>query len=193
MSIETMKLALEALEYAWGFDCDGAEAVKKSHLAIVALRAAIEQAGRQTCQCPACKVTHHTSECAVHNEPAYPKGVCDCGAIAQAERQKHIFDCPRCGHCCPSTAEQALICAHGVSKIKCDFCKQAEQAQPVWDASAPLVVHPHPAFQNTQPQRQWQGLTSEERFNLAIQTGAMTADWLPFMEAVEAKLKTKNL
>jgi hypothetical protein len=28
-------------------------------------------------------------------------------------------------------AEHAPICAHGVSKIKCDFCNQAEQAQPV--------------------------------------------------------------
>jgi hypothetical protein len=27
--------------------------------------------------------------------------------------------------------EQAPICAHGVSKLKCDFCKRPEQAQPV--------------------------------------------------------------
>ena len=40
--------------------------------------------------------------------------------------------------------------------------------------------------------RQWVGLTDEERMELAVQTGAMTADWLPFMEAVEAKLKDKN-
>ena len=38
----------------------------------------------------------------------------------------------------------------------------------------------------------WVGLTDEERFELAVQTGAMTADWLTFMEAVEAKLKEKN-
>jgi hypothetical protein len=30
-------------------------------------------------------------------------------------------------------------------------------------------------------------------FELAIQTGAMTADWLSFMKAVEDKLKAKNL
>ena len=40
--------------------------------------------------------------------------------------------------------------------------------------------------------RPWVGLTDEERMELAVQTGAMTADWLPFMEAVEAKLKDKN-
>ena len=42
------------------------------------------------------------------------------------------------------------------------------------------------------PKREWQGLTDEERMELAIKTGAMTADWLPFMEAVEKKLKEKN-
>ena len=40
--------------------------------------------------------------------------------------------------------------------------------------------------------REWVGLTDEQRFELAIKTGAMSADWLPFMEAVEAKLKELN-
>lgn len=31
------------------------------------------------CTCAACKITH-ASDCAVHNEPAMPKGPCDCGA-----------------------------------------------------------------------------------------------------------------
>ena len=26
----------------------------------------------------------HKSDCAMHNEPAYPKGVCDCGALVEA-------------------------------------------------------------------------------------------------------------
>jgi hypothetical protein len=101
MSTETMKMALEALEYAWGFDCDGAEAVKKSHLAIVALRAAIEQ---------------------------------------------------------------------------------AEQAQPVWDASAPLVVHPHPAFQNITPPRQ--PLTDEEIEDLYFDRFSM-GELKAFARAIE--------
>lgn len=42
------------------------------------------------------------------------------------------------------------------------------------------------------PRREWVGLTDEQRFELAIKTGAMSADWLPFMEAVEAKLKELN-
>ena len=40
--------------------------------------------------------------------------------------------------------------------------------------------------------REWQGLTDNERMELAVKTGAMSADWLPFMEAVEKKLKEKN-
>jgi hypothetical protein len=42
------------------------------------------------------------------------------------------------------------------------------------------------------PRREWVGLTEEQRFELAVKTGAMSADWLPFMEAVEAKLKELN-
>lgn len=31
------------------------------------------------CQCSACTIKHD-SDCAVHNEPAYPKGECNCSA-----------------------------------------------------------------------------------------------------------------
>jgi len=30
-----------------------------------------------TCNCGQCGRMHH-SDCAVHNEPAYPRGACDC-------------------------------------------------------------------------------------------------------------------
>ena len=40
--------------------------------------------------------------------------------------------------------------------------------------------------------REWQGLTDNERIELAVKTGGMSADWLFFMEAVEKKLKEKN-
>lgn len=41
-------------------------------------------------------------------------------------------------------------------------------------------------------EQRWVGLTEKERLDLAVDLGAMSADWLPFMEAVEAKLKEKN-
>jgi hypothetical protein len=36
----------------------------------------------ETCQCPACRPTVHASDCAVHNEPAMPRGPCDCGVAS---------------------------------------------------------------------------------------------------------------
>ena len=44
------------------------------------------------CQCPACKVTPHASDCAVHNEPAYPKGACNCGAQPEQSRAERMRD-----------------------------------------------------------------------------------------------------
>jgi len=40
--------------------------------------------------------------------------------------------------------------------------------------------------------RQWVGLTEWEREAIAVECGAMSADWLVFMEAVERALKEKN-
>lgn len=46
--------------------------------------AGLQQALKQLegCQCPACKITPHASDCAVHNAPAEPAGACDCGGQA---------------------------------------------------------------------------------------------------------------
>jgi hypothetical protein len=78
MSIETMKLALEALdEYKY------AEAR-------TALRQAIEQAQsvvNQSLTTEQEPVTHW-SDCAVHSEPAYPKGECDCGGFAASPQRQ---------------------------------------------------------------------------------------------------------
>jgi hypothetical protein len=43
-----------------------------------------------------------------------------------------------------------------------------------------------------QPEREWQGLTNEEQGEVAWSCGAMSADWLDFARAIEAKLKEKN-
>jgi hypothetical protein len=43
-----------------------------------------------------------------------------------------------------------------------------------------------------QPERKWQGLTDEEQAQVAWSCGAMSADWLEFAQAIEAKLKEKN-
>lgn len=74
MSIQTMKLALEALENPWKAKPEGVAN------AITALRQAIEQAEKQ-------EPVAHWSDCAVHSEPAYPKGECDCGGYAPPQHQ----------------------------------------------------------------------------------------------------------
>jgi len=42
------------------------------------------------------------------------------------------------------------------------------------------------------PKREWVGLTEWEREAIAVECGAMSADWLVFVEAVEKALKEKN-
>ena len=42
------------------------------------------------------------------------------------------------------------------------------------------------------PQRKWVGLTEWEREAIAHACGAMSADWLVFIEATEKALKEKN-
>ena len=82
-----------------------------------------------------------------------------------------------------------------------------------WDASAPLVVHPHPAFQATQPQqyseqwwrhevsnawaegyekgrlqREWQGLTDEQVKQIEMSASSI----LSAIYLAEAQLRGKN-
>jgi hypothetical protein len=54
------------------------------------------------------------------------------------------------------------------------------------------VFNPQPLY-TAPPKKQWVGLTDEERIQLAIDCGAMSDDWVIFLETVEAKLKEKNI
>ena len=42
------------------------------------------------------------------------------------------------------------------------------------------------------PRREWVALTDEEKNQVAWSCGSMSADWLEFADAIEAKLKEKN-
>jgi hypothetical protein len=113
--------------------------------------------------------------------------------------------------------EQAPICAHGVSKLKCDFCKRPEQAQPVawrtfdgeggydyrdyhmnedyaqeWAKRNPLYVGWVEPLYTTPPQRQhWVGLTGDEvnEFAAGCHLGNSVQGAI---RKAEAKLKEKN-
>jgi len=54
---------------------------------------------------------NHKSDCAVYNEPAYPKGRCDCGLLLTPKEVSHIISCNydddpwECAEC---SVEQAI-------------------------------------------------------------------------------------
>ena len=78
---EALELALEALTYIYTeTTADEDELIDQ---AITAIKEALAQP--EQCQCPNCRVTLHASDCAVHNEPAYPKRACNCGAQPEQE------------------------------------------------------------------------------------------------------------
>jgi hypothetical protein len=97
--------------------------------------------------------TKHWSDCAVHSEPAYHAGECDCGLVPIAWADKH--DIEREGH---------------------DF--YVNRQQPAKDG-VPLYTAP--------PQREWQGLTDEEKNEI---TWGKTV--YEILDLAEAKLKEKN-
>lgn len=71
---EALKMALEALVEvkSWKSPTRWDGCFDKE---ITAIKKALS-----SCQCPECKVVLHASDCAVHNELAYSKGKCNCGA-----------------------------------------------------------------------------------------------------------------
>lgn len=79
MTKEALKLALDALEEvkSWKRPARWDGCFDKE---IAAIKEALSG-----CQCPECQVKPHASDCAVHNEPAYPKGECNCGAQPEQE------------------------------------------------------------------------------------------------------------
>jgi hypothetical protein len=50
-----------------------------------------------------------------------------------------------------------------------------------------------PQGKNSLPaQRTWVGLTDEEAFQICVDCGCLSEDWLTLLDAIEAKLKEKN-
>ena len=83
---------------------------------------------------------------------------------------------------------------------KCQQCKQPAQREPVgWvdDDGTVFWKDKPPAdgadlYTSPPASKPWAGLTVEEKNQVAWSCGAMSADWLEFAEAIEAKLKDKN-
>jgi hypothetical protein len=166
---ELMQQALEALENTTptGFNM---ESDKRFYAVITALRERLAQP--EQCQCPACKVTPHASDCAVHNEPAYPKGACDCGA--QPEQEPVAW----------------LIWLHGPAGhfdhkqfAEMEF-ERRNKEYPDPDRKLLSLYTSPPAS------KPWVGLTDDELHGVIRAGGYDSME--EFARAIEAKLKEKN-
>lgn len=99
--ITAMRLGLDALENHSGNYKLTASECDKWQAAVDALTNAIAQAQAEAaekhCMCEACKDgVIHDSDCSVHNEPAYPKGPCDCCAAEKQEPVAWIYTFDEC-------------------------------------------------------------------------------------------------
>ena len=170
---ELLQMALDALEDM--FDDLG----PMQHKTIEALRAALAQSEQASYpenfidalrfdtaireSQPEQEPIKHWSDCAVHNAPAYPSGKCDCGGVSKEQEPT------------------AYLCENAVGHKYFRWKKPSSEYKPI----ALYTAH-------ASPQRIWQGLTDDEQMQVAWSCGAMSADWLDFARAIEAKLKEKN-
>ena len=157
--------------------CAQLERIAREALAEHAMRE-VQRLGQEIeqCQCTECQIKPHASDCAVHSEPAYPKGKCDCGA--QPEQEPKI----------------------GCVNHDCDQCKAQPDQEPVigkwslrevyFDEDGEPISHRSPPQRTEQPaQRTWVGLTEQDLDYLC--NLAYTGDE-EFALAVQAKLMEKN-
>jgi hypothetical protein len=182
--IEAMKLALEALEQ-WNTP------LYKRGIAITALRetlaeqprgeATLAQQEHEYRCCP------HDSDCAVHNEPAYPAGSCDC-----TYRNTHNL---------PKSAVVHEVCLALTSQAldKLEHENFGRMPNDSWTNKVLDVYHffdSNPKAKKltviyTTPQvREWVGLTDEE-IDKTYETKVWDAR-RSYARAIEAKLKEKN-
>ena len=135
MTKEALKLALEALE-------GQCRLVSQTRHRLVGPAITAIKEVLNGCQCPECKVVLHASDCAVHNEPAYPKGQCNCGAQPEQE---------------PVAWRYKILDYFG---------------RPVWTFKTPKtdirVFESQPLY-TSPPQRTWVRLTDEEREEIALE------------------------
>ena len=193
MTQEVLKLALEALENG---DVPTPENAGKNLDAITAIKEALAQ--EKTLQAlhrenerlglyeeayaqPEQEPVAHWSDCAVHNEPAYPKGECDCGGIVAvadytvlSDKYVALSDKYVALKAQPEQEPVAYLCENAVGHKYFRWKKPSSTYKPI-------------ALYTTPPQRTWVGLTDEE---------IDECDWgqseRDHAKAIEAKLKEKN-
>lgn len=136
----------------------------------------------------------HWSDCAVHREPAYPAGECDCGLVPVAWADKH--DIEREGHDFYVNRQQPA--KDGVPLYTAPPQKKKQEPVAwmnegdigktdwkVWAYGKPTATIP---LYTAPPQRKWQGLTDEEIKEI-LDCGRPN---LVNIKKAEQKLKEKN-
>ena len=195
--------------YEDGFLAGQEQLIKSSvHRAVHGLA----QPAQPHCQCSACKDGKlHLSDCAVHNDPAYPAGPCDCGVlnqqIAQPAQDKlelvdyeklaalgwQAIECPFCGssgaQAFPKPVAQPAQEPKSVTyKEVADTMNALRKGNFSQQAAAKEVGKLK--LYTAPPQRTWVGLTDEEgqRIVNSCQTGTSRE----IFRAIEQALKEKN-
>lgn len=125
------------------------------------------------CQCPECRITPHASDCAVHNEPAYPKGACNC----QAQPEQEPVACPYC----KSSATLGAV----YYDQNCVGCVKRMTSSP---QRKPLM--------DEEIEDEWERITGHSIFGGNRAEGRTMYispdEVIEFARAIEAKLKEKN-
>lgn len=147
-------------------------------------------------------INQHASDCAVHNEPAYPAGPCDCHLSIESRLDqmiKHAYQ--------GSTEAADEIRQELVERYKA--MQPAPVQEPVAWASENVIpfrgladnhaclLTPFKCAANTvplytdPPQREWVGLTDKE-IGQVLYLFEPAGAWFQFAHAIEAKLRSKN-
>ena len=133
----------------------------------------------------------HWSDCAVHNEPAYPAGACDCGVVQKTEREALELALEALGWT-DEWRPQGLR-DKAITALKAALAQPAQEPVAWWNYTGtyidlnvsgrgtPLYTQP--------PQRPWVGLTDDELADIWYK-GSL--DWMEFARAVIAKLQARN-
>lgn len=143
----------------------------------------------------------HASDCAVHNEPAYPAGPCDCHLSIESRLDQMIKHAYQGSTEAADEIRQELIERYkAMQPVKIELCQDFWEWLPkaygdVGDERVFTKYNMEVAFAagaKAEAKRMWVGLTDEEVMNCYMFWVVDLQDIIGFYKGVETKLKEKN-